>query len=213
MSTNNNLTLYQIEEHLLALLDTEEMVEDETARLQILDEIGEAGKAAVAKRDNVIRFLRHVALQVEAVKVEIDRLTAFKKSYLRGKERVEHHLVGVIERFAPKPKGKQKAKLEGTIGVLTLRKLPDRLFFEDEALVPAKFCNVTVKMDGQDFQLLMDILRDHAKSHPNASRVAEAVGNGKSFSTKSAEIKKALQAGEEVEGADLAFGENKLVVK
>lgn len=173
------LTLYTIEENLLSLLDTAEMVEDEQQQLAILDEIARADAQAIEKRDGVIRFLRHLDLQQAAITTEIARLRALMDSYARGQERVEKYVVGVIERFAPEPKRGPK-KLEGTIGVLSLRKNPDSVAITDEALIPERFM---------------------VTPEPPPPRPDKAA------------IKGAIKAGEEVPGADIVFGSNRLELK
>ena len=173
------LSLYSLEENLVALLDTADLVEGEDQRLQILDEIAGANQQALEKRDNLIRFLRHLDLQQAAIDTEIARLKALKDSYAHGQERVEKYVVSVIERFAPEPKRGPK-KLEGTIGVLSLRKNPDRVEVTDEQAIPLNFM---------------------VTPPPPAARPDKAA------------IKKAIQAGEEVPGVDLVFGDNRLEIK
>jgi hypothetical protein len=133
------LTLYAIEEGLLALLDTAEMTAEGTdERLEILDEIAQTTTAAVQKRDQCIRFLRHLDLQQAAIATEIARLRALMDSYAKGQERVERYVVSVIERFAPEPKRGAK-RIEGTIGILSLWKNPDSVEILDEKLIPERF--------------------------------------------------------------------------
>lgn len=173
------LTLYTIEENLLALLDTAEMVEGEDERLEILNEIARADAQAIEKRDGLIRFLRHLDLQQAAIATEIARLRSLMDSYAKGQERVEKYVVSVIERFAPEPKRGPK-KLEGTIGVLSLRKNPDSVSITDEAAIPERFM----------------VTPTPPPAHPDK-----------------AAIKGAIKAGEEVPGADIVFGSNRLELK
>jgi hypothetical protein len=170
--------LYQVEEDLLALLDTVDMVPEGTdERLQILDEIAEKTEAAIAKRDNLIRFLRRLDNHQAAVKREIDQLRSYQKHLESSQDRVERYVVGVIEQFVEEPKRGNK-RLEGSIGVLSLRRNPARVEVTDVDALPA---HLTV-----------------TRTIVDADKRA---------------IKAAIEAGEDVPGADLAYGEMRLEVR
>jgi len=201
------LTLYSVEEELLALLDTEEMVEGEDERYAILNEIAEANHAAVAKRDNVIRFLNHVDHQVAGIKVEQDRLARLKKTYENGKKRFEDYIVKVIEEFAP-PAKRGSPKLEGSIGVLSIAKKPDTVQVDDPTLLPYPLIDVEIKITGEVFQTLRNLLGE-----VGADGMVVALTCLAQYIPKKAEIKKAIQAGRIIPGADIKFGGNRLVVK
>jgi len=173
-----DLTLYHIEENLQALLDTVDMTEGD-ARLEILDEIAAATEAAIQKRDNVIRFLRHVEMQIDCIDREIKRLQELKKSYQAGYERVSNYVVGLVQKFGAGD-GERKAKrLEGTIGVLTVRRKPASVVILDEDQIPLAYKRIP-----------------EPKPVPNKDA-----------------IKKALESGEVVPGADLRIDEYGLVIK
>lgn len=196
-----SITLYQIEDYLRALIDTADgMEESDEQRLAILADIAEANSAAIQKRDNVIRFLRHLEIQESGIDAEIDRLKALKAHYSKGRERLEKYVVSVLEQL-PQPK-RGARKLEGTIGVLSLRKNPDKveIFEGDEALVPAQYRDVTLTVRGETFEAILD-----SGLLPEDVRTCHK--------PKKAEIKRAIERGEEVPGADLKFGENGLVVR
>jgi len=201
------LTLYSVEEELLALLDTEEMVEGEDERYAILNEIAEANHAAVAKRDNVIRFLNHVDHQVAGIKVEQDRLARLKKTYENGKKRFEDYIVKVIEEFAP-PAKRGSPKLEGSIGVLSIAKKPDTVQVDDPVLLPYPLLDVDVRIDGETFKEIRAVL-----GMAGADEIVGELTRQAKYTPKKAEIKKAIQAGQIIPGADIKFGGNRLVVK
>ncbi len=194
------LTLYSLEENLVALLDSQEMTEgDEQAQLEILREIAQANQAAVQKRDNLIRFFRHLDLQEASIDTEIRRLQALKGDYARGKERLEKYVISVMEELVPAPK-KGAKKLEGSIGVLTLKKNPDSVEIEDETAVPNSFKDVTVTMSAETWLGF-------------APEPLVAAARKIDYRVKRAEVKDALKAGKEVPGADMSFGALRLEVK
>jgi len=56
-------TVYDIEDHLLALANTVELVDEPDARTAILAEIGQQLRVARDKRDRAVAFLRHCTEQ------------------------------------------------------------------------------------------------------------------------------------------------------
>jgi len=67
-------TIYELEDNLAALVNTIDLVEDESARQLILDEIGTALRQTREKHDAVVAFLRHCDLQKKFADAEIKRL-------------------------------------------------------------------------------------------------------------------------------------------
>lgn len=133
------LTLYELEDNLLALTESEAMTQDdEQQHLAILQEIAQASQAAVQKRDNLVRFFRHLDCQDAAIDAEIKRLRDLKDHNGKARERLEKYVIGIIEQFVPAPKRGAK-KLEGSIGVLSLRSNPPSVEIIDEAVIPAEF--------------------------------------------------------------------------
>lgn len=193
------LTLYALEENLVALLDSQELTEgDEQAQLEILREIAQANQLAIDKRDNLIRFFRHLDLQEQNIDTEIQRLSELKASYARGHERLEKYVISVMEELVPQPK-KGAKKLEGSIGVLTLKKNPDSVAIEDETLIPRQYKTATIKVDADAWE----------RFAPEPLLAVARVD----YSVKRAAVKDALKAGKEVLGADMSFGALRLEVK
>ena len=213
MSDTKELTLYQIEDDLRALLDTEEGMEpDDENRLQILREIAEKSQQAIEKRDNVIRFLRHLEMQLEAVDREIERLKSLKQSWLAGKEKVERYVAKVIEECVPEPKRGQR-KLEGTVGVLTLRKAPDRVEVTDVAALPDELVDAAVTLRGDQLAALRRMVSLAASQGDVESVKLLPVLEKAKRTPRKRDIKQALDSGEQLAGADIVFGENRLVVR
>ena len=198
MSTS--LTLYAIEDQLTALMDTEDLVSDEQ-RLEFLNDLAEANQQAVVKRDNVIRFLRHLDLQQESITAEQERLSKLKAVYANTQERVEKHVAGVIERFAPEPKRGPK-KLEGSIGVLSLRKNPDHVEILNPEAVPIGYRDVSLKMPAVVWAHLLD---ENPDLEANVKSCRSEV--------RKSEVSEAIKAGAEIPGVDLVYGLNRLCVK
>ena len=197
----SGLTLYELEDNLVAMMDSEPT--DEEQHLAWLDDLARYTEVAVAKRDSVIRFLRHLDLQAANVDAEIARLSALKASYESGKDRVSKYVIRILEAL-PEPK-KGSRKLEGSIGVLSLAKKPGRTEIPDPDAVPWEFQDATVVLPAVEWRRIEKALEEMFEKEPLAKRL--------SYSPRKADIKAAIQAGEEVPGAHLSDGENRLVVK
>jgi hypothetical protein len=204
------LTLYEIEDDLRALVDTAEGGVEEDQRLAILDEIAERTDQAVAKRDNLIRFLRHLELSQAAAKAEVGRITALADTWARAQERIERYVISIIERCVAEPRRGPK-KLEGSLGVLALHKNPDRVGGPGGAkepdldLLPAEYQDVTVTLPAVVWEQVLAVLPEEGDYEPRMF--------GQKFVARKTEIKAAIQAGAEVPGAELVFGANRLEVR
>lgn len=194
----NSLTLYSAEENLQAFMETEEGGVPAELQEEFALALAGANEAALAKRDNCVRFIRHVESQIDFAKAEKARINEWQKSLEGGLDRFREYLVRVVALHGKQAKG--AAKLEGRVGTLTLRKKPDTAQVVDEAAVPAGFRRVTVTMPA-------DVWEAIAKQMPAVANYPR----DESIDKKSLLV--ALKAGEEVAGAELLFGEDTLVVK
>ncbi len=116
-------TLYQIEDELLIVLDTIELVPDDEPALKAeLDEqIVRLVAAEIAKVDCVSRMLAHFENQAAFAAQEIKRLQDRKRGFERSYGRLES-----CAKFAMEVAG--KTKLQGTTSTLALHKSPTSVF-------------------------------------------------------------------------------------
>ncbi len=201
------LTLYQIEEHLAAMLDSVELVEGVEQEKQFLMDLAEAGQQVVAKRDNVIRFLRHLSTQQEACQAEMDRLALLKAHYARTQKRLEDYVIGIIQELVPAPKRGAK-RLEGSIGVMVLRKNPDSVEIGDEAAVPEEYKVLTITLPAAKWGALVKEFADILEAYLGPLGQLKA-----DCRVEKRPIKEALDAKKEVPGASLRTGAHRLEVK
>lgn len=152
-------SLYDLEESLTALLDTEAMVtaeQEEQFRLELSAQL----EKTVAKRDRVgafIQWLKHQAgtsSQRGVIDQEIDRLRNFKRICESTLERLENYVLGVIEHIGPDDKGKLR-KLQGEQYTLSARACPVSVSITDDAAVPDEYKRVTVTMPALEWMALM----------------------------------------------------------
>jgi len=191
--------LYDLEEHLAALVDTEEIVPEEQEAAFAL-ELQTAISATAAKRDRVGQFMAHLESQAALAKAEMKRLQDRSRFYERALERMEGYVTKVIESLGVDDKGKRK-KLEGTTVTFSLRGCEQRAEVIDEEAVPSKYKRVTVTLPAETWELVCDSLdldlRDQVLGEVKSPKIE--------VSTSLA--KPAMKAGELIPGLKLAGGQ------
>jgi hypothetical protein len=195
---NTALTLFEIEDNLAALVNTEEMVEDPEQRNAIEAEIVSAQLTAVDKRDSFGKFLATCEHYSEAIAAEIKVLQARKKRFESAKERAEGYAVYAMQSLG-------KTKLEGNTVTLALRKCPESTAVSDEASVPSQFKTLTITVPAlawEDFVDGVDI--DEREKFLSAVRKTEC------FIDRTG-IKQSIKSGIEVPGAALVADKFSLV--
>lgn len=200
------LSLYEHEDWLLALADTAEGLTEEqtTERLAILDEIREATAAARIKRDSVARYLRELDALMERFKEEAAWISERRQLAAKHRERLRAHITHIVDQYAPQTRSGAR-KLEGEIFALSLRQGQDKVVVTDLSAVPSIYKWVTVRMTAYDYRRLTDAAdRQGYRNDKPIKCEVEA---------DTAAIKKALEAGEEVPGVDLEFGQPSLTVR
>ena len=199
------LTLYALEETLTILADTEDMVPEEQ-RAEFQEEFRLALTAAVEKRDRVGAFLAHLENQAAFAKAEIVRLQERKAWFEHAVERMEGYVINVIESLGRDAKGKHQ-KLEGRTVTFGIKDCPPSVEIQDEAAVPADYKAITITMPA----LVWETLLDSMELEQRAS-ILDTVEKPKVAVSKTA-IRKAIDGGGQVPGADLIVGKKTLVRK
>lgn len=202
------LTLFEIEDRYLALVNSEECVSPEMEQ-EFRTELSVALQSAVAKRDKVAQFLLACKQHEGAIDAEIKRLQALKKSWQAGRERMEKYVVSVIEGLGTDAKGKHHP-LKGEISILSVRRNPVHVEITDPEAVPQQFKTVTVCMSADAWARIVAL--PYENEIGEITSVYDAATDLKTDIDKRA-IKTAIEAGLEVRGADLGFGELSLQVK
>jgi hypothetical protein len=145
---SSELTLYNLEDDLASLIETEEGGVPAEVAEQFRQELAETLRKATGKRDKVSAFIRHLEAQAAFAGQEAQRLSQRKRFFENAAERMRGYVRWVIEQMGPDEKGAWR-KLEGRISTLSLRKCPDAVEITDEAVVPAEFkwLDITVRAD------------------------------------------------------------------
>lgn len=190
------LSLYRIEEHLLALADTAEMVAPDQER-EYLQDFKAALTSAADKRDRVCQFLEHLEHQQSFADAEIKRLQLLKKHYASVQERLEDYVAFVIDSLGKDSKGKLR-KLEGNTTVMYLRACPASVELLDETVIPHAYKRVTVTMPAELWGRVLNSLNNDMVSALLAKTL-----NTTQMSASKSEVKAALENGVPVPGARL----------
>ena len=195
-------SLYMIEDHLAALIETAEMVSPEQEQ-EFRAEFQTALTAAVDKRDRVGQFLAHLEQQIDFAKFEIDRLRQRKATCERALARLEDYVIGTIENLGTDGKGKYR-RLEGKTTTFSLRACPPSVEVADETAIPAEYKVLILKLPAVTWEQLLDGLEIEQRS--------AVLGQVRSpeVSVDKRSIKAAIDGGVDVPGAGLVTGRHAL---
>jgi len=201
----NNCTLYELEDSLAAFANTVDLVADEPTRQLVLDEIGQALRRAKDKRDAVVAFLRHCKQQQEFADAEIERIERRKEFIARVQEELEHYVVQVIEQFAV-PDRRGVKRLEGNVSNLRIQKNPDSVVITDVTAIPVAQKDVVLTMPAYVWEALLQIVgpKDRKEFESRVERLE--------YKPDKKAIAADLKNGVAVPGADLKFGDWRLVI-
>jgi hypothetical protein len=195
-------SLYMIEDHLAALIETAELVSAEQEQ-EFRAEFQAALTAAVDKRDRVGQFLAHLEQQIGFARYEIDRLRQRKATCERALARLENYVIGTIEGLGTDSKGKYP-RLEGKTTTFSLRACPPSVEVTDESAIPAEYRMLLLKLPAVTWERLLEGLEIEQRS-----AVLEQVSRPE-VSVDKRSIKAAIDGGADVPGAGLAIGRHSL---
>jgi len=201
----NTCTLYDLEDNLEAFADTVDLAEDEPTRRLILDEIGQALRRAKEKRDAVVAFLRHCEMQQKFADLEIERIQKKKARITQVQQQLEHYVVQVVEQFAT-PDRRGVRRLEGNLSSLRIQKNPDSVLITDLDSIPLAFKQALLAMPAHVWEALLERLNlDDRKVFEARVEKLEYRPDKKAIATE-------LKNGVPIAGADLKFGDFRLVI-
>ena len=202
---SNGCSLYELEDNLQALVNSIDLAEEPSARELILEEIGQALRKTKEKRDAVVGFLHHCELQQTFADAEIERIQKRKAFIARVQGELESYLVQVIEQFAATDR-RGVQRLEGNFSTLRIQKNPDSVLVTDLRAVPAAFKQAVLTMPAYVWEALLQ------RIGPEERKTFEALVQKLAFTPDKKAIGAELKSGTQIPGADLKFGEWRLVI-
>ena len=132
-----NLSLYQITNAFPALMESEELTEEN--KKQIIEELT---VLLQQKSQNIIGYVRNNELTIEAMKVEEKRLSDMRKALENKNSKFKEYVKECMENNG-------FTKIDTGLGSLTIAKSPISVEIENEDEIPSEFKQevVTVKVD------------------------------------------------------------------
>ena len=200
-----NCTLYELEDNLQALVNSIELAEKPSTRESILEEIGHALRKTAEKRDAVVAFLRHCEMQRRFADAEIERIQKRKALIARIQEELESHLVRVVEQHA-KPDRRGIQRLEGNFSCMRIQKNHDSVLITDIGTLPLAFKQAVLAMPAHVWEALLERLGLEER------KVWEGRVDKLEFKPDKKTIAAELKNGTEIPGADVKFGDWRLVI-
>lgn len=198
--TATSLTLYEIEDSLLALTDTDDLVSDEQ-RTEFEQELAIQLQTAVDKREAVGRFIRFCDVSCQNCDIEIKRLQERKKRWQNAEARMRQYVQSVIELMGQDDRGKFR-KLEGRTITFSLRANPAQLDIADNSALPDKYQDITVTVPFDVWHSLVGRL----ENDPVLTQALARAASEAKLSINRRRLRDDLEHGEQVRGADLQFG-------
>lgn len=130
-------SLAELTDHLQALFDTLEMIDDPEVKREAEAEMQRYLEAEVRKVDNISFYIATCERQAEGLKQEVTRLRERAAMYEARSERIRDYVKRVMQQSG-------SMKLEGKTATFYLRAATPSVLISDESLLPEEFVKVTV---------------------------------------------------------------------
>ena len=151
-------------------------------------------------------ILAHLEQQAAFATAEIKRLQERRAFFERAIEKMEGYVIHIIESIGPDAKGKYP-KLEGRTVTFSIKDCPPSVVIQDEAAIPSDYKAITVTMPALKWQAFLDSLDMEQRAN-----VLDWAEKPKVAVSKTA-IKKGIDGGAQIPGADLIVGKKTLIRK
>ena len=158
---SSSLTLYEISDHLVALLDTFDMCETDEQRAECRAEIERTIDLQIRKVDSFCRFLSHIESQMDLADKEVKRIKAREDTFARLLERLKQYAIFTMQQ-------NNLRVLEGDTSKLMLRTNTPGVEVDNEAAVPGKFKTIipaTFTIDKRGIKKAIDAGEDVPGAH------------------------------------------------
>ena len=147
------MNLYQLHEGYLNLVEVlENAGEDENLRELVTNSLNEIEDNIKDKADNVVRFIRNLESEANAIKEEEKRLAEMRKKREKQVENLKQYLFD----FTKVADGQ---KIKGSIFTVSIKKNPASVVVDDLEAIPEEYKRVKTVIEA-DKTLLKKVLKD-----------------------------------------------------
>lgn len=202
-TTETALSLFEIEDRYLALLDSADGVTEEQAE-EYRQDLAHSFAATVEKRNRVAAFVGHCEAMAARADGEIKRLQKRKKVFEGAAQRVMDYVLWTMRQL-------DKKKLDADLATFYRKDNPPSVQITDEAAIPARYKTLTITVPAEAWE---QHVRDYCglrsafyRGAPEEGRMPflDEIEKTEVSIDKNA-IKAAIKGGESILGADLAIG-------
>ena len=133
----SNLSLYEITNAFPALMESEEITEEDKNKIE-----AELTMLLQQKSQNIIGYTKNIELTIEAMKEEEDRISSNRKALENKLTRFKQYVKECMENNGI-------TKIETELGTLSIAKSPASVEIMNEEAIPSEFKQeiVTIKVD------------------------------------------------------------------
>jgi DNA-binding transcriptional regulator YbjK len=137
LTPTGNQSLFEIEERLDMLFNSEEFIDPDAAdaprlRQRLAAEIADAIQAELSKVDGIANYITWLEQQQAYANAEIARLKTRRAQFERRQQRIEEMVIQVLD-------ARGKKRLEGHTTFLALHRCPASLAILDEQEIPLEY--------------------------------------------------------------------------
>jgi len=209
-------TLYGLFDDLTTILDTLEGLEGQENTDEARAELEAQLHALLADRipEKIDAFAGHLKRcdgEIEFLKARKKELDGWVEWWQRRIERQKKIARAIIENLPRDAKGKYQ-KLQGRESQISLREPTGSVVAEDPGALPPQYISVTWTMPATIAAAVIGLVQRWGDDGEQMNAIMQSYADAKATIDKRA-IAAAIKAGEEVPGAELAYGDPAVIVK
>lgn len=147
------MKLYELSQNFRNLEEVLNNTEEDNIREMILNSINEVGCDLSTKVENIVKLIRNLQADTEAIKTEEQRLNKLRKQKERQVEGLQRYLFDCISPL-------EKKEVKGGIFIVSIKKNPPKAVIDDINAIPSWFLVHTPSVDKK---MLKEALKEGQK--------------------------------------------------
>ncbi len=183
---SREVSLYRIETALVDLVEAREAAEDEETKHACEVALQEYLCAEIAKCDGIVAYIRDREARSTMALAEAERMRRIAVRLTNEAQRVKDATLWAMQVM-------DRPRIEGRLGTLKVVKNPPKVEIYNDELVALEFKTATITMPAQLWLDLCSWLSSHPTAWATMEEVTQVVGSADSFTSRKADIAKALK--------------------